>query len=141
MKRLSLIIAAILFVDAAHALRPPLGKDHSLPITIEINNSSYQNAVDPINKVYLVKFKIIQEVEFEDILEIAIVYVPNNKRGDMLRVPISTSEAIDEKTKKTVRQGEFLITREMVNGSKARLSISTEKTVGAGPYDFSRVSG
>ena len=136
MKRLSLIIAAILIAHTAYARRPPMGKAHGLPMTIEIKSSSYQNAADPINKVYLVKFKIIQEREFEEILKIDIVYIPGNKRGDMLRVPISTSEVIDEITKKTVRQGEFLITREMINGSKAQLSISTNTTVGTGPYVF-----
>jgi hypothetical protein len=135
MKRLTLI-AAILLVESAFAMRLPLGKSHNLPVVIEIKNSSYQNAVDAKNKIHLVKFKIIQKDEFEDILDVAIVYVPDSKKGDMLRIPILTTQAIDEKSKMTIRQGEFLISREMITGSKARLTISTIKNAGTDPYEF-----
>lgn len=134
MKRLTLI-ALILLVDAS-AMRLPLGKAHRLPVTIEIKDSSYQNAVDAKNKIHLVKFKIIQKDEFEDILDVSIVCAPNTKKGDMLRIPILTSQEIDEKSKIAIRQGEFLISREMLTGSKATLSITTEKSVGIGPYVF-----
>jgi len=135
MKRF-VLIAVILLIDAAFAMRLPLGKAHGLPVTIEIKDSSYQNAVDAKNKIHLVKFKIIQKDEFEDILHVAIVYAPNTKNGDMLRIPILTSQEIDEKSKITIRQGEFLISREMLTRSKATLSITTEKNMNIGPYVF-----